>query len=787
MTLSLIRRLVKGTALTKEEHDQNLSDIQTDVNAATSDLTTKAPLASPNFQDVPTTPTASPGTNTNQVASCAYVENAFSEAGGVPTSRTITAGSGLSGGGSLAADRTLAVDINGLTADASPNGAADYVMTYDASAAGLKKVLLNNLPGGGGGGSVDFSDVGDVLTAAVGDGSDEGPAIETALEGLTSGQTYKLKPGVTYTVGTITLTGLSNIRLWGGDSAADGRGNAKLKLKAYNGATSASRAQCPLVLYKCSNITIEGVDLDGSRGEHTGFDGTDAVHYQFSNGSMNGLTLVSCADIVLRRVAGVNCNTDGLFTVGARTWSPYTAGDSSPPNRRIRAYECAWNRNGRNGWSFVATRDVLMVDPQFCDNGDLTAQPEGPGVGVDAEMDGGEEDASADGTFQMAERIHLVRPVLARNGSTGLIWSNRAGSKSTRLVIEHPKCWGNGRFIDANFNSYDIQIYGTPEETGTVVSAESFGVYITGGECRSLGIYVGTFSSTTTRMERFQCTVEGVQLGGAAQLVARQGRGIVKFKGNEWDRVRVVISSVLTTPPTITTHGQLYIVPSGATGAWSGKTGFYAIANLDAGVWGFSPPVDGEVVYSLDVGAGANGWRVYHEKPAGAHVYGSAASAGWEELLLVLSSSDAIKVQNWWAGRIEIDGNHIVSTGPNNSGVFLTASSTCATDVLITRNVVENTTRKLLSTAFATGETGHRGIRSDGDFRYVDIFHNYLLNCDKGIELSGTFTRITTDINTHENCNTQQTIAAGMTISVRGDDRFITSSRDADMPAAQLT
>lgn len=43
--------------------------------------------------------------------------------------------------------------ISALTADASPNGAADYVLTYDASANAHKKVLLNNLPGGGGGGT----------------------------------------------------------------------------------------------------------------------------------------------------------------------------------------------------------------------------------------------------------------------------------------------------------------------------------------------------------------------------------------------------------------------------------------------------------------------------------------------------------------------------------------------------------------------------------------------------------------------------------------------------------
>jgi hypothetical protein len=74
--------------------------------------------------------------------------------------RTITSGNGLTGGGTLDADLTLAVgagigisvaadavavDINGLSADATPDNAADYVMTYDASAATLKKVLLSLL------------------------------------------------------------------------------------------------------------------------------------------------------------------------------------------------------------------------------------------------------------------------------------------------------------------------------------------------------------------------------------------------------------------------------------------------------------------------------------------------------------------------------------------------------------------------------------------------------------------------------------------------------------------
>jgi len=65
---------------------------------------------------------------------------------------SVIAGTGLSGGGTLTTNRTVNLDINGLTADATPNGAADYVATYDNSATAHKKVLLDNMPGGGGGG-----------------------------------------------------------------------------------------------------------------------------------------------------------------------------------------------------------------------------------------------------------------------------------------------------------------------------------------------------------------------------------------------------------------------------------------------------------------------------------------------------------------------------------------------------------------------------------------------------------------------------------------------------------
>lgn len=102
----------------------------------------------------------------------------------VQAARAINTGSGLSGGGDLSADRTLLLDINGITAetvpaiadtlaiyddtaaasrkvtldnfyktinglteDTTPDGAADFVVTYDASASTAKKVALGNVYG----------------------------------------------------------------------------------------------------------------------------------------------------------------------------------------------------------------------------------------------------------------------------------------------------------------------------------------------------------------------------------------------------------------------------------------------------------------------------------------------------------------------------------------------------------------------------------------------------------------------------------------------------------------
>lgn len=71
----------------------------------------------------------------------------FATTGLVPTSRIVSAGAGMTGGGALTQDRSLAVSISTQSEDTSPDLNADYVMTHDASTNTLRKVRLALLSG----------------------------------------------------------------------------------------------------------------------------------------------------------------------------------------------------------------------------------------------------------------------------------------------------------------------------------------------------------------------------------------------------------------------------------------------------------------------------------------------------------------------------------------------------------------------------------------------------------------------------------------------------------------
>lgn len=71
----------------------------------------------------------------------------FATTGLVPNSRVVSAGAGMTGGGSLAQDRSLAVSISTQSEDTTPDLNADYVLTHDSSTNTLRKVRLALLSG----------------------------------------------------------------------------------------------------------------------------------------------------------------------------------------------------------------------------------------------------------------------------------------------------------------------------------------------------------------------------------------------------------------------------------------------------------------------------------------------------------------------------------------------------------------------------------------------------------------------------------------------------------------
>jgi hypothetical protein len=73
-------------------HTQDHVDTNTQVNANTAAIATKAPLASPAFTEVPTAPTAPTGTNTTQIATTAFVEGEVASGLSTPDATTSSKG-----------------------------------------------------------------------------------------------------------------------------------------------------------------------------------------------------------------------------------------------------------------------------------------------------------------------------------------------------------------------------------------------------------------------------------------------------------------------------------------------------------------------------------------------------------------------------------------------------------------------------------------------------------------------------------------------------------------------
>lgn len=106
------------------------AEFDTEFNNIATAVATKADLADPTFTGVPAAPTATAGTSTAQIATTAFVTTADNLKADKTT--LITAGTGLSGGGDLSANRSVALANTAVTAGSYGSSTTIPVLTVNA-------------------------------------------------------------------------------------------------------------------------------------------------------------------------------------------------------------------------------------------------------------------------------------------------------------------------------------------------------------------------------------------------------------------------------------------------------------------------------------------------------------------------------------------------------------------------------------------------------------------------------------------------------------------------------
>ena len=144
------------------------------------------------------------GSNISVSADAATDTITFAATNVVPATRSVSAGPGLSGGGTLTADRALAISIVSQSEDTQPDLANDYLLTHDTSTNSLRKVRLELL--GGASALPQIASPSTLGVIRIGPGL----TIDPATGIVSSTASYTLPAATTTTRGGITIgTGLT--------------------------------------------------------------------------------------------------------------------------------------------------------------------------------------------------------------------------------------------------------------------------------------------------------------------------------------------------------------------------------------------------------------------------------------------------------------------------------------------------------------------------------------------------------------------------------------------------
>jgi len=125
----------------------------------------------------------------------------------------------------------------------------------------------------------------------------------------------------------------------------------------------------------------------------------------------------------------------------------------------------------------------------------------------------------------------------------------------------------------------------------------------------------------------------------------------------------VVVDKDLATPPGSPANGAMYIVATGATGAWAGRSGNLAFWLTSVGAWTFAVPVNGWSVWVTDESARyerkSGTWSVASTITTDTGVIGYALGSGGE--VTQLTSKTTGVTLNKPSGQITMAGNEMTS------------------------------------------------------------------------------------------------------------------------------
>jgi hypothetical protein len=303
--------------------------------------------------------------------------------------------------------------INLLTADATPDGAADYVMTYDTSASAAKKVLLANLPSNLPRGYIDGcilsngTDATNDINITAGKCRDSTDAVDIVVSANTSGKQLDAN----WAAAATTNSGMRN-------SAA---GIANGTYHIYAARTAASSAA---TIYAYAGVA--GTDPDSAAAIATMLTalqaesgGTDYIYARrigsIVRESAAVAGFVQIGDEFLRTTPVLSSSTAPTTTVALYALNV-------PLGLKVKAdFNAFISRAGSSARVYVSSPDVIAVDP---------STSAAPGVNL-ADADSGNTSQAGAAFSVWTNRSGEVRIEAEANISSAIVvttgWTDRRG------------------------------------------------------------------------------------------------------------------------------------------------------------------------------------------------------------------------------------------------------------------------------------------------------------------------------------------------------------------------